>query len=113
MVATLSLLGDIPEFMELVTGESQSGSSVNESTTLARAGRTSRAGTRAGRIARVMRLVRLIRLVKLYKQYETTKDKPNEHEKVEDNSDLAESRVGQRLSGTCFCFCSRTVVCQI
>ena len=54
MVSTLSLLGDIPEFMELVTGEEQDGNDgVNESTTLARAGRTSRAGTRAGRIARV------------------------------------------------------------
>lgn len=56
LVSTLSLLGDIPEFMELVTGEPQDGSGgVNESTTLARAGRTSRAGTRAGRIARVRR----------------------------------------------------------
>ena len=47
-------MGDIPEFMQLIMGESENGNGgVNESTTLARAGRTSRAGTRAGRIARV------------------------------------------------------------
>eukprot|EP00210_Caulerpa_lentillifera_P001909 g1836.t1 len=100
LVSTLSLLGDIPEFVELVTGESQNEpGSVGDSTTLARAGRTSRAGTRAGRIARVIRLVRLIRLMKLYRQYESNKDKASDvGDNTDEQVDLAESRVGQRLS---------------
>lgn len=52
LVATLSLLGDIPQFVEAITLQDSEGG-VGDSTTLARAGRTSRAGTRAGRIARV------------------------------------------------------------
>lgn len=53
-VSTLSLLGDIPQFIQAVTGqEAGTSGGVDDSTTLARAGRTSRAGTRAGRIARV------------------------------------------------------------
>ena len=49
-----------------------------------------------------MRLVRLIRLVKLYRQYESNKDKQSDlRESPEDiDVDVAESRVGQRLSGT-------------
>ena len=48
-----------------------------------------------------MRLVRLIRLVKLYRQYESNKEKQNDlREHQEDiDADVAESRVGQRLSG--------------
>eukprot|EP00210_Caulerpa_lentillifera_P001911 g1838.t1 len=100
LLATLSLLGDIPEFVELATGESQNNSgTLGDSTTLTRASRASRAGTRAGRIARIFCLVRLIRLIRLYSQYKRNKDKASD---VGDNNDeqaeLAESRVGQRLS---------------
>lgn len=54
LIATLSLLGDIPMFIALLTGDNGSGKVLNGSTTLARAGRTSRAGARAGRVARVI-----------------------------------------------------------
>eukprot|EP00971_Amphidinium_carterae_P294599 5849498-Amphidinium_carterae.1 len=39
----------------------------NEDSSIARAGRMSRVGTRAGRVLRVIRLIRLIRIIKLYK----------------------------------------------
>mmetsp|Transcript_3670 Transcript_3670/g.4918 ORF Transcript_3670/g.4918 Transcript_3670/m.4918 type:complete len:841 (+) Transcript_3670:546-3068(+) len=107
LIATLSLLFDIPVIFEALTGvketdstadigvtSSDAGSSnaVKDTSTLARAGRTSRAGTRAGRI---VRLVRLIRILKLYKQYANQKE--NQEVKQEDE-ELTESRVGQKLS---------------
>jgi len=105
VVATLSLLPDIPAVYEGVSGikepnsqedtasSSSSNSGVADNTDIARAGRSSRAGTRAGRI---VRLVRLVRILKLYKQAvakrngeEVVKDEEEEH---------PESRVGKKLS---------------
>ena len=95
-VATFSLLFDIPEVMEALFGGGGSQGGAADSTTLARAGRTSRVGTRAGR---VVRLVRLVRILKLYKQYQLRKSGTNDQMNLtEEEEELAESRVGQKLS---------------
>eukprot|EP00241_Pyramimonas_parkeae_P004274 CAMPEP_0114238114 /NCGR_PEP_ID=MMETSP0058-20121206/7752_1 /TAXON_ID=36894 /ORGANISM="Pyramimonas parkeae, CCMP726" /LENGTH=849 /DNA_ID=CAMNT_0001350203 /DNA_START=611 /DNA_END=3157 /DNA_ORIENTATION=- len=107
LIATVSLLFDIPDVFALMTGVEETDSTVSptdssgsadnsqmkESATLTRAGRTSRAGTRAGRI---VRLVRLVRILKLYKQY--TKSKQLADGQADPEEELAESRVGQKLS---------------
>lgn len=49
-----------------------------------------------------MRLIRLVRLVKLYRHFESNKDQKNSSEAkkvVDDEKDVEESRVGQKLSG--------------
>ena len=95
-VATFSLLFDIPEVMEALFGGGGGQGGAADSTTLARAGRTSRVGTRAGR---VVRLVRLVRILKLYKQYQMQKQGKIDHMNLTvEEEELAESRVGQKLS---------------
>lgn len=123
-VATLSLLMDIPPFMESIglshctidnygailaeSDHSEDGGAANGGAVtdgaFARAGRASRAGTRAGRIVRI---VRLVRVVKLYKAWQMKRDaaraKKNnllrdEDEDEDDNGSTQETRVGQRLS---------------
>ena len=95
-VATFSLLFDIPQVMEALFGGGGGQGGAADSTTLARAGRTSRVGTRAGR---VVRLVRLVRILKLYKQYLLRKQgKVQEMNLTTEEEELAESRVGQKLS---------------
>ncbi|EEH58528.1 uncharacterized protein MICPUCDRAFT_38834 [Micromonas pusilla CCMP1545] len=85
LIATLSLLMDVPEFMALIDmapcaiesdawahglrgHDEGGGTEATADSAVARAGRASRAGTRAGRI---VRLVRLVRIVKLYKTWQT------------------------------------------
>ena len=63
LIATASLLFDIIWFVEAIFGSGTR--EAGDQAQLARAGRTTRAGTRAGRIVRI---VRLVQLVKLYKQ---------------------------------------------
>lgn len=63
LIATGSLLFDVIWVVEVVFGSDST--EAGDQAQLARAGRTTRAGTRAGRI---VRLVRLVQLVKLYKQ---------------------------------------------
>lgn len=53
-------------------------------------------------LEQVMRLIRLVRLVKLYRHFESNKDPKNtlDAKRVENNErDVEESRVGQKLSG--------------
>ena len=89
-IATMSLLADIPQFMEVIgmgacEGVDSYGSNfdyAHSSLTVggsdgsmadggfARAGRASRAATRAGRIVRI---IRLIRLVKIFKTFEISR----------------------------------------
>ena len=65
LVSTLSLIMDIGWIMN---ARADKGSNhAQKASTLARAGRGARIGTKAGRVTRVIRLIRLIRIVKLYK----------------------------------------------
>eukprot|EP00241_Pyramimonas_parkeae_P000821 CAMPEP_0114273940 /NCGR_PEP_ID=MMETSP0058-20121206/29452_1 /TAXON_ID=36894 /ORGANISM="Pyramimonas parkeae, CCMP726" /LENGTH=978 /DNA_ID=CAMNT_0001393603 /DNA_START=127 /DNA_END=3064 /DNA_ORIENTATION=+ len=123
LVATMSLVFDIPEAYTAITGDEQLDSSkeepgnsgsvdaqkVDQSAAMARAGRTGRAGSKAGRI---VRLVRLIRIVKLYKTYMAgSSDTPGQarengkdvqpassQEEPQDEKSALESKVGQKLS---------------
>lgn len=63
LVSTLSLIMDIGWIMNA----HRSGGSAKKASSLAKAGRGARIGTKAGRVTRVIRLIRLIRIVKLYK----------------------------------------------
>eukprot|EP00899_Mesostigma_viride_P006218 jgi/Mesvir1/15598/Mv03208-RA.1 len=108
LIATLSLLLDLPVVMHLFIQESESDEGAN-SATLARAGRTSRAGTRAGRI---LRLIRLVRVFKMYHNLKRTQDEvqrakmdpelyalQQEHlGKMGKPGGVQQSRVGQKLS---------------
>lgn len=51
-----------------------------------------------------MRLIRLVRLVKLYRHFESNKDQKGDKDmKLEDDEeDVVQSRVGQKLSGVHF-----------
>mmetsp|Transcript_8444 Transcript_8444/g.26258 ORF Transcript_8444/g.26258 Transcript_8444/m.26258 type:complete len:919 (-) Transcript_8444:232-2988(-) len=95
LVATVSLILDITWIFSLFTGSDSS---------LARAGRMSRVGTRAGRVIRIIRLIRLIRIIKLYKHvfdFWKRVRKDDDSPKPGDGTDeevYAESRVGQKLS---------------
>lgn len=124
VVATASLLMDVPPFMSAIglsgcehdsygdyllqlneseDGETANGASRTEGA-FARAGQASRAGTRAGRIVRV---VRLVRVVKLYKAWQMKRDaaakKKNDlllgdDDNVQAADGTQETRVGQKLS---------------
>ena len=62
------MVTDIGWIWESITQTNDfSAANAQQATSLARAGRGARIGTKAGRIIRVIRLVRLIRIVKLYK----------------------------------------------
>lgn len=65
LVSTLSLIMDIGWIMN--AKRDKGSSNTKKASTLARAGRGARIGTKAGRVTRVIRLIRLIRIVKLYK----------------------------------------------
>lgn len=71
LIATLSLVADIPWIVDpiesLFTSDSQSADDgeASEAATATRAGRAARAGTRAGRIIRIVRVVRVLRLVRV------------------------------------------------
>ena len=68
VISSLSMVTDIGWIWESITETNDfSASNAQQATSLARAGRGARIGTKAGRIIRVIRLVRLIRIVKLYK----------------------------------------------
>mmetsp|Transcript_49471 Transcript_49471/g.115712 ORF Transcript_49471/g.115712 Transcript_49471/m.115712 type:complete len:873 (+) Transcript_49471:116-2734(+) len=101
LIATASLILDITWVYDAVTGMG------NEDSSIARAGRMSRVGTRAGRVLRVIRLIRLIRIIKLYKHMldvrQRMQGKGGEgvqpgQEGLDDDVLGAESRVGTRLS---------------
>ena len=94
VIATVSMLFDIPTVMEGLTTlmGGGGGGDVSDSTTMLKAARASRAGTRAGRI---VRLVRLIRILKLYKQISQQQEEGEEEEEEEENP---ESKVGSKLS---------------
>lgn len=98
LVATLSLLADIPAFMRAVgmdpcegvdsygtqfdralsSGNTQGSKDVADAG-FAKAGRASRAATKAGRIVRI---IRLIRLVKIFKSYEVTRQRNERRESL-------------------------------
>jgi len=107
VIATASLIPDIPWIMDGITGlfaggtSEESGGSEDEA---AQVGRTSRAGTRAGRIVRLVRLVRLIRVVNLTKfcSKEKTSELDQEAETGKKDAPKGErvqaSRLGKILS---------------
>ena len=98
LVATLSLLADIPAFMKAVgmdpcdgvdsygtqfdqalsSGNTQGSRDVADAG-FAKAGRASRAATKAGRIVRI---IRLIRLVKIFKSFEITRQRKERRESL-------------------------------
>jgi len=104
IVATLSLLADIPAFMRSVgmdqcQGVDSYGTTFDDRHVLwrsngsdndmadggfARAGRASRAATRAGRIVRI---IRLIRLVKIFKTYEATRERKHRDSLIKQKRD--------------------------
>lgn len=97
LVATSSLLLDITWVYEVLI--------LGGDTSVARAGRMSRVGTRAGRVIRVIRLLRLIRIIKLYKhvidvrsRMRNSGEDKNGPGREADEEVYAESRVGQKLS---------------
>mmetsp|Transcript_39516 Transcript_39516/g.113706 ORF Transcript_39516/g.113706 Transcript_39516/m.113706 type:complete len:980 (+) Transcript_39516:112-3051(+) len=97
LVATSSLILDITWVYEVLI--------LGGDTSVARAGRMSRVGTRAGRVIRVIRLLRLIRILKLYKhildmrrRMKDDDDKTGPGRESPDEEVYAESRVGQKLS---------------
>lgn len=66
LVSNLSLIMDFGPVLEALQGSGPQ-SNVKKTSSLTRATRGARIGTKAGRITRVIRLIRLIRIVKLYK----------------------------------------------
>mmetsp|Transcript_58280 Transcript_58280/g.138858 ORF Transcript_58280/g.138858 Transcript_58280/m.138858 type:complete len:870 (-) Transcript_58280:61-2670(-) len=99
LIATASLILDITWVYDAVTG-------MGNDSSIARAGRMSRVGTRAGRVLRVIRLIRLIRIIKLYKHMldvrQRMQGKGGEGlqpgQEMDDDMLGSESRVGTRLS---------------
>jgi hypothetical protein len=83
LVSTLSLIMDIGWVMNA----GSSGGSTKKATSVAKAGRGARIGTKAGRVTRVIRLIRLIRIVKLYKNSNAllAKEEKDEDELVDEN----------------------------
>ena len=71
MVATLTLLFDIPACMDAITGTGGGGDdgAAAHSTVAAATSSTQSSNARAARVAQVVRVIRLIRIVKLYKVY--------------------------------------------
>lgn len=65
LVSTCSLIMDIGWIMN--AGKGKGTQNAKKASSLARAGRGARIGTKAGRVTRIIRLIRLIRIVKLYK----------------------------------------------
>lgn len=123
LIATSSLLLDIPSVVETLTGVEETDSTavdssstdsnnVQDSGKLTKASRTSRAGARAGRIVRLVRLFRIVKLYKKYVQFQAEKanqktsalkddafDDDDEEEDADDEAEEEEqSRVGQTLS---------------
>jgi len=103
-VATLSLILDITWVYALLIGESFG---KEGDTSVARAGRMSKVGTRAGRVIRLLRLIRLLRIIKLTKHVgdsiwrmrgEKGGVAARPGEGTEEEEEHAESRVGQKLS---------------
>ena len=68
LLSTLSLITDIPQLMELITGGSSNELQQTEASSTVRASRSAVVGSRAGRLTRIIRIIRLIRIVKLYKR---------------------------------------------
>ena len=66
MVATFTLLFDIPAFMDAITGTE---GGIDDPLSTAPSDTVSPSSERAARVAQVVRIVRLIRVVKLYKIY--------------------------------------------
>lgn len=85
LLSTVSLITDIPPLMEKITGGSQD-LQETDTTTLIRASRGARIGTRAGRLTRIIRIIKLIRVVKLYKRANQAFQDENEKEKRLANS---------------------------
>jgi hypothetical protein len=67
VVATVSLLFDIPAVMTLLTPVG-AGQTSGQGGTLARAGRSANAGSKMGRILRLVRVIRMMRLIHRYEQ---------------------------------------------
>lgn len=81
LVSTISLITDIGWIWDEIIGTTDyQASSAEQASSLARAGRGARIGTKAGRITRVIRLIRLIRIVKLYKSANTAMNKQEDDE---------------------------------
>lgn len=111
LVATVSLLLDIPAINEAIMGEEDEDSTADDSgdsgggggdgaqqAKVARAGRTSRAGTKAGRIVRLVRLIRIVKLYKSYMQRQEAIEAKEQEQTQDDEEEIAQSRVGQKLS---------------
>jgi hypothetical protein len=64
-IATLSLLFDIPAVMNLLTPVG-AGQTNGQGGTLARAGRSAKAGSKMGRILRLVSVIRVMRQIQLY-----------------------------------------------
>jgi hypothetical protein len=107
LIATVSLVFDIPQVQEAITVSGVDDSA--ETTSLMRASRTSRIGTRAGRVARLVRFMRLVRMLKVYKRLAIHLARMSKHSLVEErggeddldedgNPRTAESRVGVKLT---------------
>jgi hypothetical protein len=64
-IATLSLLFDIPAVMALLTPVG-AGQTNGQGGTLARAGRSAKAGSKMGRILRLVSVIRVMRQIQLY-----------------------------------------------
>lgn len=75
VLATVSLIPDIPLIWDLVVAGVDSFGSDADSLTVTRAGRASRAGARAARMLRILRLVRLLRIFKLYEYVARQREK--------------------------------------
>lgn len=97
LISTLSLVLDITWIYQYIIEGGD--------TSMARAGRMSRVGTRAGRVLRVIRLIRLIRIIKIYKHMIDVWARMKARERTAAEPGMtgeeevyAESRVGQKLS---------------
>ena len=66
-IATLSLIFDIPAFLELLSPVG-AGQTSGQGGTLARAGRSANAGSKLGRILRLVRVVRMMREMQVYER---------------------------------------------
>jgi hypothetical protein len=67
VIATLSLLFDIPAFVSLLTPVG-AGQTSGQGGTMARAGRSANAGSKMGRILRLVRVIQLLRRIYKYEQ---------------------------------------------
>lgn len=100
VVATFSLLSDIPQLTNALKGAKLDGGAA------ARAGRASRAGTRVGRIVRILRIIRMTRLIRLFRrmrgQAEALEDKLVKTKKDTDDTEKARAAaLRRRLAPPC------------